>query len=159
MGAMVFKFKQLPEGYYNLGEAAAFNTLANGVDTVDDLAQLWRTWVTMGRVAFSFDGVTYVIPTGFMTDFSSVPRLFRWLIDPIGQPHQVAGVVHDFLYSSGAITRKRADAAFLAAAVAAGSPYWRAALMHRAIRLGGWFAWRSNRARLLAGGSRWRFVD
>lgn len=153
------EFKQLPDGYYNLGEAAAFDTLAHGVDTGDNLAQLWRTWVTVGRVSFTFDGVTYVIPEGFMTDFSSVPRVFRWLISPVGQPHQLAGVVHDFLYSSGAVTRKQADAAFKAAAAAAGSPRLRAALMYRAIRLGGWFAWRNNRAKLLALGSRWRFVD
>lgn len=159
MSGMVFKFKSLPSSYYNLGEAAAFAMLALGEDAPGDVKKLWRTWVTVGRVSFEFDGVTYVIPEGFMTDFSSVPRLFRWLVSPVGQPHQVAGVVHDFLYSSGAVTRKQADAAFKAAAAAAGSPRLRAALMYRAIRLGGWFAWRNNRAKLLALGSRWRFVD
>ena len=155
---MAFKFKELPTSYYNLGEAAAFAMLADGVDAPADVKQLWRTWATVGRLAFVFDGVTYVVPDGFMTDFSSVPRVFRWFVDPVGMPHQIAGVVHDFLYSSGAVTRSQADAAFAAAAVVAGSPVWRARLMHAAIRLGGWVAWRRNRAQLVALGPRWRFV-
>ena len=156
---MVFEFKSLPSGYYNLGEAAAFDMLANGTDAVDNLAQLWRTWVTIGVTSFTFDGVVYIIPEGFLTDFSSVPRVFRWLISPNGQPHQLAAVLHDYLYSSGAVTRPAADRAFKQAALAAGSPAWRAALMYWAIRVGGWPAWRNNRANLLELGPRWRFVQ
>ena len=42
------------------------------------------------------DGVDYIVPTGFRTDYSSIPRLGRWLVR--WSKVDIAGVVHDWLY-------------------------------------------------------------
>ena len=55
------------------------------------------------------DGVTYTVPAGSITDFSSIP----WLARPFIRWSRVdiAGVVHDYLYwcQQADISRRRAD--------------------------------------------------
>ena len=38
-----------------------------------------------------------VVPKGMLTDLTSVPRPFRWLVERVG-PHLEAAIVHDFLF-------------------------------------------------------------
>ena len=55
------------------------------------------------------------VPKGFMTDYASVPRIFRNIVNTYGN-HGRAAVVHDFLYSKECvleITREEADKIFL----------------------------------------------
>ena len=156
---MNIKIKQLPDSYYNLGEAAAYNFLVNGAAEPEGGSKLWETWVTQGRLVFDAGGVTYSVPSGFLTDWASIPRVFRWLLDPVSKPYQVAALMHDFLYSSGAMTRRQADLVLLEGARLVGSPEWQARIMYYAVRLGGWNAWRKNRANLIALGPRWRFIE
>ena len=55
------------------------------------------------------------VPKGFVTDYASIPKLFRIIILPYGK-HSGASVVHDWLYSSNCdldISRERADKIFL----------------------------------------------
>lgn len=81
----------------------------------------------------AFNGVEYVVPPGFTTDFASVPRL------PIG--HAIAGcrghraaVLHDYLCRTAIVPRKEADDLFWEALIATGTPGWIAAIMHLAVR-------------------------
>lgn len=86
-------------------------------------------------------GEAITVPAGTETDYSSIPwfgrSLVRW------SKVDVAGVVHDWLYQSGAAPRDRADAVWRRVAQAG---------EHRAnafqawagwlgLRLGGWYAW------------------
>ena len=60
------------------------------------------------------DNQTIEVPKGFKTDFASIPRIFRVLIEPTGK-HSLAAVLHDYLYTKGSqmgISRKRADKIF-----------------------------------------------
>ena len=54
-------------------------------------------------------GETFTVPEGFPTDFSSIPWFGRWVID--WAKADVAGVVHDYLYSDDHLDfpRWRAD--------------------------------------------------
>lgn len=55
------------------------------------------------------------VPKSFVTDYASIPRIFRAIILPYGK-HSGASVVHDYLYSKGCepnIERKKADKIFL----------------------------------------------
>lgn len=57
---------------------------------------------------------TITVPKGFKTNFASIPRIFRWLIEPTGK-HSLAAACHDFLYDQGykmGISRKQADKIF-----------------------------------------------
>ncbi|HCO24385.1 MAG TPA: hypothetical protein DIT97_15605, partial [Gimesia maris] len=48
-----------------------------------------------------------VVPTGFVSDFRSLPRVIQVLIDPARV--QLAGVIHDRLYATGQFTRCETD--------------------------------------------------
>lgn len=81
-----------------------------------------------------------VVPHGFQTDLSSVPRLpvVYWLT---GNTSISAAVVHDWLYSSHEVDRKTADAILREASAATGVPAWRRFLMFGAVRLFGGAYW------------------
>lgn len=56
-----------------------------------------------------------VVPKGFKTDYASVPRVFRNIINSYGK-HGRAAVIHDWLYSKECplnLPRKEADRIFL----------------------------------------------
>ena len=85
-----------------------------------------------------------VVPAGFETDFASVPRLpvMYWLT---GDTAHEAAVVHDYLYSTGIVSRSTADAVFLEAMAAMNVPSWRRVAMWIAVRAFGWSSYASSR--------------
>ena len=55
------------------------------------------------------------VPKGFVTDYASIPKLFRTVVLPYGK-HSGVSVVHDWLYSSNCnldVSREKADKIFL----------------------------------------------
>ena len=48
-----------------------------------------------------------IVAAEFVTDFSSIPTMFQWVVR--WSKVDVAGVVHDWLYAQGKLTRTRAD--------------------------------------------------
>lgn len=78
------------------------------------------------------------VPSGFLTDFASVPRLpLAYLV--AGGKASEAATVHDYLYSAGNPHhrgRKWADDVFAAAMKAQGISTWRRTIMYWAVRLG-----------------------
>ena len=155
----------LPEQYANLAEIMYTANLfaeANGLPlahTADEIADNWRVWVTEGDLIWGTGEVTWLVPSGFMTDFASIPAMFTWLFPPVSAPWQVAAVLHDYLYSSvEGITRKDADRAYYWVARAVGTSEFKAAAMYAGLRLGAFMAWRKNRKRLKNEGNRWRFI-
>ena len=108
---------------------------------------------------FQFESPTLGLITveqGFDTDYASVPRIF-WPIYPPDGDYTDAAVIHDFLYwhqcvpgtDITGIERHMADRVFYEAMTALGIPWLRRHLLHKAVRLGGWIAWR-KRARELS---------
>jgi hypothetical protein len=85
---------------------------------------------------------TIEVPTGFFTDFASVPRVARVFITGHGKDRWAA-VVHDYLYSIG-FHRKTADEVFLEAMAVSDVNYFKRKLMYRAVRTGGWMFHESN---------------
>ena len=81
-------------------------------------------------------GRVIIVPEGFKTDFSSVPRL-PLVYDLFGDTAHPAAVVHDFLYSTGELPREMADRVLLEAMAAEGVPAWRRLPMFWAVRLFG----------------------
>ena len=77
-----------------------------------------------------------IVPAGFVTDYASVPRapLTYWLFGGIGDE---AAVVHDHLYSTGAVPRDVADKVYGEALAECGVPAWRRSPMVLAVRLFG----------------------
>jgi len=78
-------------------------------------------------------GLQVHVPTGFVTDFASVPRapLTYWLFGGVGDE---AAVIHDFAYEKGLVPRDAADDLYLEALEACGVAKWRRLAMWAAVR-------------------------
>jgi hypothetical protein len=57
------------------------------------------TWRVLAPLIWTgTQGDTFTVPVGFVTDFATVPRFLRWLINTYG-PFTRAAVLHDYLLS------------------------------------------------------------
>lgn len=85
------------------------------------------------------------VPTGYVTDFASVPRLpfVFWLV---GARAHKASVLHDWGYSSQLVSQADADAVFYEAARLGGVALWAAWAMWAGLRLAGGAAYASYTA-------------
>jgi len=92
------------------------------------------------------DGIEVDIPEGFIFDGASVPR-FLWSI--IGSPYLPqyigAGLVHDYLYRTGIVSRKKADQIFYDLLRDNKVSKFYARKMYWGVRFGGWKAWNKHR--------------
>lgn len=81
-------------------------------------------------------GVVITTPAGFVTDLDSTPRLplIYLLMNGFGD---MPSVTHDYLYSTGAVSRAKADSVLKEACIATGVPVWKANLIWAGVRLGG----------------------
>lgn len=112
-----------------------------------------RDWILLRSLTYKVGDLnsnhTITVPKGFVTDLASVPRFLWWFIPPFGT-HASASVLHDYLYRSGNYTdRKEADAIFHEAMIVSDTPRVRARLMWLAVRVFGWFAWRSRNGKVM----------
>lgn len=76
------------------------------------------------------------VPVGQPTDFASVPWWARWLVSKVGL-HNLAAVVHDYLYRNAKYNRKKADLIFREAMKVLGVSAFKRNLMYAAVRVGG----------------------
>lgn len=102
-----------------------------------DGRQLWRLTRSM-RFSLEVNGgfLTVNVPSSFVTDFASVPRLL-WSIFPPEGDWCEAAVMHDYLYTSRTCSRFLADALFREAMGQLGVPLWRRVVMYYAVRVFG----------------------
>lgn len=79
---------------------------------------------------------TFIVPRGFQTDLASVPRI-PIVYTIVGGVADKAAVVHDYLYSSGIVQRKLADAVLREASEVTGVSWFRRWTMWLGVRIGG----------------------
>lgn len=104
-------------------------------------------WVLLREMAYRADnGRLFRVPTGFDTDFASVPKPFRNLVPRWSKTTRPA-VLHDFLYATQppGVTRSVADDLFYEALLNSGVGGVGAWLMWLGVHLGGWWAWHEKR--------------
>lgn len=89
-------------------------------------------------------GQVITVPSGFETDFASIPRIFWRIILPSGS-HREAAVVHDWLYFCGDRHKVVADGIFMEAMKCLGVPKWRRVAMFYAVLFFGRNAWNAHR--------------
>ena len=76
------------------------------------------------------------VPTGFVTDLASIPRIFRLLIAPKNGRHRAPAIVHDYLCRLKLdFSRVKADKIFREAMKLQGVPKMRRWLMYSAVKL------------------------
>ena len=93
----------------------------------------------------SLDKTYFEIPTGFWTDFASIPKALQNILSPLDS-HLRAAVLHDYLYYKQAIlnapiTREYADKCFLRAMKTCGTNYCKRYTIYYAVRSFGWITW------------------
>lgn len=54
------------------------------------------TWKLLEDLVYEGQDQRFTIPAGYVTDFATIPKFMRWLINPYG-PYTRAAIVHDWL--------------------------------------------------------------
>ena len=96
---------------------------------------------------------TVAVPTGFVTDMASIPRVFWSALRPDGT-YAYAAIIHDYLYWYQTCTRADADKVFKHAMEDLGVEPSKIDLIYAAVRVGGESAWNTNKALRKAGEKR-----
>jgi len=84
------------------------------------------------------------VPSGFITDFASVPKIFWPIISPTGI-HGKAAVVHDYCYATACYTRSKSDKIFLEAMEVLEVTKWKREVMYQSVVCFGLVAWNRHR--------------
>jgi hypothetical protein len=70
-----------------------------------------KRWELREPVVYQGAEETFTVPTGFRTDFASIPRLVVWLIPRYGL-YTRSAILHDYLCKSKEVDRADADGLF-----------------------------------------------
>jgi len=84
------------------------------------------------------------VPSGFVTDGASVPRIFWNIFSPFGSYFRAA-VIHDYLYSplNAKFNRKQSDGIFLDGMRELGVGWLKRKMIYRAVRMFGMRSFKS----------------
>lgn len=85
-----------------------------------------------------------IIPTGFVTDFASIPKFLWSLAPPIGK-HSKGALIHDWLYTSHIKGRPWADRVFLEAMDLNGTNHTLALIYRNMVRVFGKSSYNDNK--------------
>lgn len=103
-----------------------------------------KWWQLTDRLVYysALANATICAPTGFVTDFASVPRLpiTYWLF---GSRADAESGIHDLLYRWPFVSRKTADRIYREAMTADGRPVFTRWAMYAGVRLGGWLSYKN----------------
>jgi len=78
------------------------------------------------------------VPKGYQTDLASVPRFLWWYISPHDYGILYASILHDWLYATEIVSRKKADQLFYKVMRHEGYDYIRSLSAYYAVRGFGW---------------------
>lgn len=115
------------------------------VSPIGDDDKLWRTNEELQYQSHIFNGVI-TVPKGFVTDFSSVPKV-PVVYETFGNRAHRESVIHDFLYQTHLVSKWKADRIFLEAMKARNKPIWVRYGMYWGVVLGGFSAYKSGKSR------------
>jgi hypothetical protein len=83
------------------------------------------------------------VPAGFVTDLTSIPRIF-WAVLPKTGPYTYPAVIHDYLYWFQSCTREEADDVLRTTMVELRVAALKINTIYSAVRLSGGSAWSNN---------------
>ena len=110
--------------------------------------QLYELKTSLGFVSDRMK-VSIFVPIGFVSDFASVPRGLRSIVDNDDPGVVMPSIVHDYLYRNsgkvpeGPFSRKEADDLMLEGMEVCGLPTTQRRAVYFAIRTGGAFTWKN----------------
>lgn len=95
-----------------------------------------QLWILEAPLQYVSDIQNVTVPTGFITDFASVPRI-PFVYDTLANMAQRAATVHDYLYSTCVVPRDVADKILLEAMEISGVPWLKRRAIYLGVRIGG----------------------
>lgn len=97
-----------------------------------------QLWQVMQYFSFSSEvtKTEIIVPRLFVTDFASVPKI-PLVYEALGGIAQMPAVIHDYLYSTGQVSRELADRVLLEAMTATEVPWLKRQLIYAGVRVGG----------------------
>lgn len=103
------------------------------------LEDWWFVWV-------GEDGkrLERTVKANTVTDFGSIPRVYRWRFSPTGKAAP-AFLAHDLLYAEGIENRATCDRVMLDAMEECGINWWDRRVMWAAVRSAGWLAYKGGK--------------
>ena len=108
----------------------------------DSAGGLWSLLVPFSYRS-DLAGVTITVPSGFDTDFCSVPRV-PLIYDMLGDRARRSGTVHDWLYTCQRFTREESDMILREMLEVDGIDHIESQAMYEAVRLCGGAHWLTN---------------
>lgn len=105
-------------------------------------SQLWQLSSDLGFASNVLKTLVKV-PRGFVTDFASVPKV-PLVYEVLGGIAQMPATIHDYLYSTGSVSRIEADNVLLEAMEVTGVSWFKRKLIYAGVRVGGAAFYRSN---------------
>ncbi|EGA2768707.1 DUF1353 domain-containing protein [Salmonella enterica] len=96
----------------------------------------WRVYEPFAFYLSDDESDVIEVPTGFITDLATVPRIFWILLPPDGK-YAKAAIIHDYLYGNALRTKKEADLIFLDGMTVLGVSRWKRTIMYWAVRMFG----------------------
>lgn len=104
-----------------------------------------RNWIVRQPLVYTIgvskDAVT--VPSGFVTDFASIPQVFHSLLRQNGN-YLLPAVVHDYLYWVQSCTRDQSDQILNLGMIENKVPDVQRIAIYGAVRAAGSFAWSAN---------------
>lgn len=99
-----------------------------------------KNWLLLRELRYvTASGDVITIHAGFVTDFASIPWVFRRLFQPATGKHRRAAVVHDWVYRTAGVdmTRKECDDLFNEIMEVDQTQGWKRRALYRGVRVGG----------------------
>ena len=93
----------------------------------------------LNNYQFKYQDKQYTIPAGFEFDGGSIPRVFWFISHPLYYKYLEAFLIHDWFYSTGHISRYKADKFF--ALMIMKHNIFKAVIFFLAVRLFGFFSY------------------
>lgn len=92
-------------------------------------------------------GVEITVPKGFISNYATIPKIFRNIIDQDSPIIREISIIHDYLYSPESnnlnYTRNQSDWILFMGMLESNAPIWKAILAYLAVRIGGKENWKS----------------
>ena len=98
-----------------------------------------RSWELVEEYRFSIWSKEFVIPKWFRTDGASIPKCIRFFACPMDLPAVKAAIIHDYLYSTGLVSRSEADRIFKMLLIVVGVSDGKTLVYHRGVQIWWWY--------------------
>ena len=108
-----------------------------------DDRQLWEVYKA---IPFRWRDKKYEVPVGTRSDLCSIPRVpILYLF--LGGRYKTEGIVHDWLYQTGLMSKDEADRCLYVMIVEHSGRPFLGAIYYQGVKRFGWKAWNEHRSR------------